>query len=478
MTHRFLVYPLIVLTVMLLWPLWRGAPRWFLSLILQHLVVLALAVGALVFDDGAWWAGAAGLAFAAAVIAPRWVLRRAGRALREGRWAAATRGWRLAGALIGGQHGALLRRQAGVWSREIGPHVPAIVRGDVYLWHLWACLARQEWQRAIAAYESTDGWGTLGAAMQARLAIAPAYAATGRIGTALRCLLFVGASPRTVGALAAQWWRERCRVAVAAGDTEELERLLAGRPATAETQQWREQCRARTGELTDEYRQMRSLLRLVEAQMKPWRALMNWWPPARWSSVGVAGLAAVFAVDVVGWRWLRGEYLWDGLGNMPGALAAGEWWRPLTALALHANALHLAMNALALAVFGTALERAWGAGRMAAIFLWAGLAGNIASAWRDGFEVSVGASSGVFGLVAAFGVALYRWRSPVTTGLQRRLLAGLALIVGVDVLVGWVEPQIDNIAHVVGALAGATLAWALTPKEWTRLPAVSIVGRA
>jgi membrane associated rhomboid family serine protease len=478
-THRFLLYPLVLLTVLQLLPLWRGAPRWFFSQILQHVVVLVLAGIGWTAADTKFWVGLAWAAFLLVAVVPRWAMGRAVRQLRAGHLPAAARGWRWVGLLIGGHHGALLRRQAGVWEREAGPAVPELIRGEVRLWHLWACLARQEWERASTAYEGADGWGTLGCAMQARLAAAPAYAATGRIGTALRCLLFVAASPRTVGPVEQQWWRERCRVAVAAGDREELEQLLAGHRATRETEQWREQCvnTPRPVVLTDDYRQMRALLRHAAAQMAPWRALMGWRRLAPVTAGMLGVLAVVFLVDVIGWRWLADDYLWNEFGNVPGALAAGEWWRPLTALGLHANALHLALNALALWIFGTALERAWGAGRMVAIFLGAGVAGNLASAWLSQFEVSVGASSGLFGLVSAFGVALYRWRSPVTTGMRRRLLLALALMVGVDATIGFLEPQIDNLAHLAGGGAGLLLAWGLTPKSWTHPPSVPIVAR-
>src|SRR5690348_5210412 len=50
--------------------------------------------------------------------------------------------------------------------------------------------------------------------------------------------------------------------------------------------------------------------------------------------------------------------LWQRLAQVPVAVRAGEWWRPVTAAFEHVGLLHLVLNMLALLVFGTELERA------------------------------------------------------------------------------------------------------------------------
>jgi rhomboid protease GluP len=148
-------------------------------------------------------------------------------------------------------------------------------------------------------------------------------------------------------------------------------------------------------------------------------------------------------------------------GNIPVALHHGEWWRPTTALFLHANWLHLAMNGAALWMFGSAVERTMGRWRLAAVFLAAGTAANAWSAWVGHYDVSVGASGGIFGLIGAFGVGVYRLRSPMLATARRRLLTLLALLLSADLTVGGLEPQIDNLAHAGGFAAGLALAMLL-----------------
>src|SRR5687768_2796661 len=46
--------------------------------------------------------------------------------------------------------------------------------------------------------------------------------------------------------------------------------------------------------------------------------------------------------------------------GVTGGLAGGEWWRLLTSIFLHAGLIHLALNAYALWIFGTIMERETG----------------------------------------------------------------------------------------------------------------------
>ena len=60
-------------------------------------------------------------------------------------------------------------------------------------------------------------------------------------------------------------------------------------------------------------------------------------------------------------------------------IAAGEYWRLMTATFLHIGLLHLLLNAWALYLFGPLIERHFGAVRFVVIYLVAGLGGSIAS---------------------------------------------------------------------------------------------------
>jgi membrane associated rhomboid family serine protease len=63
---------------------------------------------------------------------------------------------------------------------------------------------------------------------------------------------------------------------------------------------------------------------------------------------------------------------------------------------------------------------------------------------------------------------VYQLKSPMYATVRRRLLALIALAVASDLTIGWLEPQIDNLAHAGGFVAGLILAIVLVPRHDTR----------
>ena len=82
-------------------------------------------------------------------------------------------------------------------------------------------------------------------------------------------------------------------------------------------------------------------------------------------------------------------------------VAEGEWWRLLTAAFLHYGPVHLAMNMIALWLFGPALEQALGAARFLLLYLAAGLAGSAGALVATPDAATVGASGAIYGLFGA-----------------------------------------------------------------------------
>jgi rhomboid protease GluP len=140
----------------------------------------------------------------------------------------------------------------------------------------------------------------------------------------------------------------------------------------------------------------------------------------------------------------------------------GRYETLVTACFLHGGLLHLAFNMLALWQAGPLVERAVGSARMAPMYLVAGAAGNLLSVlhgWLAGPAVpTVGASGAICGVLAAALVIGWRtggWGSPLTREMAKWL--GFVILFGVfaDKLTG---ENIDNAAHIGGALAGAAIA--------------------
>jgi len=82
-------------------------------------------------------------------------------------------------------------------------------------------------------------------------------------------------------------------------------------------------------------------------------------------------------------------------------VADGDWWRLITAAFLHYGPIHLAMNMIALWLFGPALESALGATRFVLLYLAAGLAGSAGALLMTPEAVTVGASGAIYGLFGA-----------------------------------------------------------------------------
>lgn len=148
-------------------------------------------------------------------------------------------------------------------------------------------------------------------------------------------------------------------------------------------------------------------------------------------------------------------------GKVNPLIAVGQIWRLFTPALLHASLTHIGFNMYALYAFGTFLEPAYGRARFLALYILAAFGGNVLSFLLSS-GVSVGASTAVFGLVAAQGVFFFRNRE--LFGAQARsILTNLIVIVAFNLVLG-LSPGIDNWGHMGGLLAGLVFAWFAGPK--------------
>ena len=135
---------------------------------------------------------------------------------------------------------------------------------------------------------------------------------------------------------------------------------------------------------------------------------------------------------------------------------AGEAWRAVTALTLHADPAHVVGNAVATAIFVSAVGDWVGPGLALFLTVLAGIIGNLLAAWLDIGHRAIGFSTATFGalgLSAVFGfVARYRDRIA-----RRRAWLTLGAGVALLALLGAGERS-DVLAHVLGLVAGAGLA--------------------
>lgn len=136
-----------------------------------------------------------------------------------------------------------------------------------------------------------------------------------------------------------------------------------------------------------------------------------------------------------------------------------QWWRPLTALFLHADASHLVGNLVSGSIFASLLSRQTGAWTAWVMILFCGAAGNAftsALTYPEAF-VSIGASTAVFaalGLLAGHGFV-----SAIGERLTRPGLRTVAPVLAALVILGWFgggtpEGDTDVLGHVLGFLSG------------------------
>ena len=140
----------------------------------------------------------------------------------------------------------------------------------------------------------------------------------------------------------------------------------------------------------------------------------------------------------------------------------GQYWRFITPVFLHVNALHLGLNMLNLLFLGIYLERLVGHIRLLFIYLVSGVISIIASFYFAPQELSVGASGALFGLVGAYCMFILTHRRAMNwKGIPA--IIELIVIVGFNLGLGLVIPNVDNYAHVGGLISGCLLGWWFMP---------------
>ncbi len=184
-------------------------------------------------------------------------------------------------------------------------------------------------------------------------------------------------------------------------------------------------------------------------------------PPTRELDQSVLATLSILILMATFHNFVRADILmingtlpdWLGIGMLQaGKIRAGEWWRLITALTLHADLQHLLGNLAIGGLFVFMLCREWGSGLSWFLLLLAGLLGNFANACMQSVSHnSVGASTAVFGVVGILaGVGAIRQR-------QHRWHLPVAGAVALLVLLGSEGKNTDLGAHLFGLLFGVPL---------------------
>lgn len=201
------------------------------------------------------------------------------------------------------------------------------------------------------------------------------------------------------------------------------------------------------------------------------------WPPVIGLQKGLlfrfslVHLGVVVCLTLFHWRMGRipNAGLWMDSGMLVvEKVLAGEWYRTVTALTLHADGAHLLSNLLGLLVFVGGVHQFVGTGLSWLLVLIAGAIGNAGTAvFYQTAHNAVGASTAVFGavgLMGAFGVKRYLTQKPF----RKRFFIPLIGALGLFAMLG-TNPNSDVMSHVFGLVSGITTGLLLTPLLGTRI---------
>ena len=139
---------------------------------------------------------------------------------------------------------------------------------------------------------------------------------------------------------------------------------------------------------------------------------------------------------------------------IPFAVEQGQYGRLITSAFLHASVLHLATNMITLYIVGAPLERVLRPVRYLIVYFLSALGGSLFSVWLSPeFSIGVGASGAIFGLFGALVV------------LRRQVGAeagGLAVLIGLNLVISFTLPNISWQAHIGGLVTGVLVALVLS----------------
>jgi membrane associated rhomboid family serine protease/Flp pilus assembly protein TadD len=183
---------------------------------------------------------------------------------------------------------------------------------------------------------------------------------------------------------------------------------------------------------------------------------------------------ALFVVNLVMWVavLLAGgpgrldEVLWGGShlttliaygAKVNTLIQQGEYWRLVSPMFLHLNAVHLLINGYNLLLLGGFIERLYGRRRFLIIYVMSGFCGNLAS-YLFNPGMMVGASTALFGLFGATMVFWWKHRPWMAPQFRQRMGNNLFVLLGVNLLMGLLFPMIDTYGHLGGLFGGILIA--------------------
>ena len=133
---------------------------------------------------------------------------------------------------------------------------------------------------------------------------------------------------------------------------------------------------------------------------------------------------------------------------------SGEYYRLFTSMFLHIGIIHLLCNMYSLNVIGREVESLFGKWKFLIIYILSGLCGSMLSLAFNDNVLSAGASGAIFGLLGALLYFGYYYRTYLGSTMKRSIIP----VIVINLIIGFLNPSIDNAAHIGGLVGGVLIA--------------------
>ena len=137
----------------------------------------------------------------------------------------------------------------------------------------------------------------------------------------------------------------------------------------------------------------------------------------------------------------------------PMVVVGGEWWRLLTAMFLHGGMTHLLMNMFSLYIIGRPMELYFSPKSYLSLYFLTGIVGGLVSIAVHPETVAIGASGAIFGVFGALSGYFFAYRRELGEH-AHQFMKDFALIIGINLVIGFTIPNIDVSAHAGGLISG------------------------
>lgn len=142
--------------------------------------------------------------------------------------------------------------------------------------------------------------------------------------------------------------------------------------------------------------------------------------------------------------------------NFKPLVLTGEVWRLLTCAFIHIGFIHLFVNMYSLSIIGSQIETYVGKWKYLVIYLVSALCGSLFSLIGDA-KISAGASGAIFGLLGSLLYFGYHYRLYLSSVLKNQIIP----IIIANLVIGFLIPGIDILAHIGGLIGGYLITMAL-----------------